>query len=224
MDKRLVLVACMVVSAFVAACSSSVAWPIERQGERCQDLELLPGKDGRIRVEDVSFVPLEDFRATRCFDESGWIWVHFGDRDGEQEHTVATHFGLLQLDAPTAELVTPENRRTMLWAIASECVSINRADPRCRKLEATPNDFSIPGLDCVGWDETWLDLGVPGAEGEEWPTQARSALCFDRGEPPAAVVMMAWSEQHHPDIGALAGGQAEQQSREFISSLKFETE
>jgi hypothetical protein len=222
MRTALALAPWLLLPALAVACSTGESWDIDRVGERCESLDLAAGADGRVRVGDASFVPPGDSRAVSCFDEDGWLSVNFGENHGEERHTLAAHFGVLQLDAETAALVTPENRQDMLWALAAECVARNRADPRCLEFDATPNDFSLPGLTCAGWDETWLDIGVPRAIGEEWPARARSALCFDSAEPPAAIALIAWSERHAPDIDGLADEEVERQSLSVLSSLQFE--
>lgn len=216
--------ACLVLAAVAAACSPGGDWEIERAGARCDGLELSPGADGRVRLEGASFVPPEDFRPVSCLDDDGWLSVSFGESHGEQRHTLAVHFGVLRLDAATSELVTPENRQGMLWALAADCVARTREDPRCLDFDATPTEFSLPGLNCAGWSEAWMDLGVPGAIGEKWPMQVRSALCFDPADPPTAVVQIAWSERHAPEVDGLTAGEVDRQSRAFLSTLRFEPE
>lgn len=218
------LFTCFLVAILAAACSRGESREIERVGERCETLDMSPGADGRVRLEGASFVPPENFRPVSCFDESGWLSVNFGTDHGEQRHTLAAHVGVLRLDAETAALVTPENRQDMLWALAADCVARTREDPRCLDFDATPTDFSLPGLNCAGWSEAWIDLGVPGAIGEKWPMQVRSALCFDPADPPGAVVQIAWSERHAPDVGGLTTSEVDSQSRACLSSLRFEPE
>ena len=225
MRTALILPACLLLlSALAAACSSGESWEIERVGERCEALEMSPDKDGRVRLEGASIVPPEDFRPVSCFDEGGWLSVNLRETHGEPGQNLAAHVGVLQLDAATSALVTPENRQDMLWALASDCVARTREDPRCLDFDATPNDFSLPGVSCAGWDEAWVDLGVPGSVGEEWPASVRSAVCFDPADPPTAVVLIAWSARHAPDIEGLEWSEVERQSRAFLSSLEFETE
>jgi hypothetical protein len=215
---------CWLSLTVATACSPGGSWEIERAGERCESLEMSPGADGRVRVEGASFVPPEDSRPVSCLDDDGWLSVSFGESHGEQRHTLAVHFGVLRLDTATSELVTPENRQDMLWALAADCVARTREDPRCLDLEATPNDFALPGLSCVGWDEAWTDLGVPGAIGEKWPMQVRSALCFDPADPPTALVQLAWSERHAPEVDGLTASEVDSQSFAFLSTLGFEPE
>ena len=216
------LSACFLVAIFALACSRGESWEIERVGERCEALDMSPGAEGRVQIEDASFVPPEHFRPVSCLDEEGWLSVSFGENHGEQQHTIAVHVGVLKLDAATSGLVTPENRQEMLWALAADCLARTREDPRCLDFEATANDFALPGLSCAGWDEAWTDLGVPGAIGEKWPMQVRTALCFDPADPPTAVVQIAWSERHAPDVEGLSPGEREDQSRAFLTTLRFE--
>lgn len=213
---------CLGLSAVAAACSSADSWEIDRAGERCENLEMSPGADGRVHVAGASFIPPEHFHPVSCLDEEGWLSVSFGDDHGEERHTIAVHVGVLELDAATSELVTPANREEMLWALAADCLARTREDPRCLDFEATANDFALPGLSCAGWDESWTDLGVPGAIGEKWPIQVRTALCFDPAVPPTVVVQIAWSERHAPDVEGLSPGEREQQARAFLTTLRFE--
>lgn len=214
----------LVFSAIIAACSSGDSLEIDRAGERCEVLELSPGVEGRVQIEGVSFVPPDNARPVSCLDEGGWLSVSFGEMHGEERHTIAVDVGILKLDAATSELVTPSNREEMLWALAADCVARTREDPRCLGFDAAPNGFALPGLSCAGWDETWTDLGVPGAIGEKWPMQVRSALCFDPADPPTTVVQIAWSERHAPDVEGLTTSEVDRQSRAFLTSLRFEPE
>lgn len=223
--RRLVIAATvLVLLSPLGACSSGSTAQVEREGERCQDLNLEPGRDGRVQVGSASFVPLSGFSPAICTDDSEWVSVTFDSRHPGEEHKFATVFGVMDLDTDTAALVTPENRMDMLSALANECVAADRADPRCYDFSAAPNNFAIPGIDCVGWEETWLDVGVSEAEGQEWPMRAWLAVCFEPGTPPASLVLMSWSESHSPDIEAIALAEAEQQAREFMGTLRFDVD
>lgn len=208
--------------ALMACGNERVAAPgIERAGERCDSFEMGADGNGRIAAAGASFMPLGGFDAQSCLDDEGWLFIDFSSEHGN-DHTLVTRFGVMELEQATADLVTPQNRVDMLWALAADCALINQADPRCMEFEATPSGLSIPGVDCATWEERWLDVAVPGAEGEEWPMQVRSALCFDPSEPPLYLVWMSWSERHAPGVEGLSELEVEQQSFDFLTSLRFE--
>ncbi len=68
---------------------------------------------------------------------------------------------------------------------------------------------------------TW---GDPDAIAAKCPIQVPNALCFDPADPPTAVAQIAWSERHAPDVEGLSPGEREEQSRAFLTSLRFEPE
>lgn len=193
---------------------------IERAGERCDSFEMGPDGSGRIAAAGASFIPLDGFDAQSCLDDEGWLFIDYSAAHGN-DHALVTRFGIMELEQATADLVTSQNRVDMLWALAADSALVDQADPRCLEFEAASSGLSIPGIDCATWEERWLDIAVPGAEGEEWPMQVRSALCFDSSEPPVYLVWMSWSERHAPGVEGLSELEVEQQSFDFLTSLRF---
>lgn len=207
--------------AFTSCGQERAASPaIDRSGERCDSFDTGRDVNGWVVASGASFIPLDGFDPQGCLDDEGWLFIDFSREHGA-DHTLVTRFGVMELEEATANLVTPQNRLDMLWALAADCALIDQADPRCREFEAAPSGLAIPGVDCATWEERWIDIAVPGAEGEEWPMQVRSALCFDSSEPPVYLVWMSWSERHGPRVEGLSELEVEQQSFDFLTSLRF---
>lgn len=225
MKTWLALCAGLLVAGSMAACSGGRSWRLEevdRNGERCDNLEVESGEDGRVLVDGVSFRVPDGYRPFSCDDEAPWMVVGYRDEHGEETHSLVLMVGVQQLNPVGASRITADSRLEVLEAFAEDCIEADRNWERCRDLEAGRNDLSIAGLDCIGWDEALLDIGVPDApEGEAWPMRSRTIACFDPGAPPATLIMLSWSERHPPGIEGMTEDEVIAQSEEFLLSIVF---
>ena len=223
-----VMLAGLAVGGLVTACASGRSWrvdEVQREGERCEELEVEPEVDGSVLVEGVSFRVPEGFRPLSCQDRAPWLVIGYRAEHEEETHTLVLQAGLQQLDPVRASQITAANRLATLEAFAAGCIEADRNWERCGELEAVSSDLSIAGLDCVGWDEALLDIGVPDApEGEAWPTRSRTLACFDPGAPPSALIMLTWSERRPPDVEGMTESEVAAQSEAFLTSIEFESD
>jgi hypothetical protein len=208
-----------VLALSLGACSGVAR--IEREGERCRDLDLEAVARGDTPVEGATARPPKSYDPRGCFDDSVWLTVAYREEVDGSRHTFVAEVSVRPLDEEEATEITADNRIEALWGFAEACVEATRSDPRCVDLVAVPSERSIPGLDCVGWDEQWSDVEVRGAEGEEWPFRARTIACFDSQQPPTRIAVLRWSERHPPSVAGLSEQEVDEHSTAFLASLAF---
>lgn len=214
-----------VVTILLLSCGGENAFDVKRTGERCQDLDLEPSGDDAVRVEGTVVRLPEDYTPVTCIDEGESDWIVLGYRSNSDlnEHSFAATFGIWTPGPVVFDRVTSDLRFQALWEWARACVEKTNSTPRCQDPTAQELNLTISGLDCVSWEETWVDVQVAGAEGEKWPVFQQAIACFDPASPPTRLAMLTWSERHAPGVEPLSNAERTEHIGGFLESLAFGT-